>query len=159
MNIKREEVEEFLENRLLPQLREILGEYSSSNRNDLQEELERTIKNLEDAGAAVDTASKVIDIRAKLAETLDPDKIATEIYSDLYNFFKRYYSEGDFMSLRRYKNGVYALPYEGEEVKLHWANHDQYYIKAGENLKHYTPYAFSMLNYLKILHFLNDFLI
>ena len=56
----------------------------------------------------------------------------------LYNFFKRYYSEGDFMSLRRYKEGVYALPYEGEEVKLHWANHDQYYIKTSENLKNYS---------------------
>ena len=138
MNIKRDEVEEFLENRLLPQVREILGEYSSSNRSDLQEELERIIKNLQDAGAEVDTAERVIDLRAELAKTLDLNKIATEIYSDLYNFFKRYYSEGDFMSLRRYKEGVYALPYEGEEVKLHWANHDQYYIKTGENLKHYT---------------------
>jgi hypothetical protein len=26
--------------------------------------------------------------------------------------------------LRRYK--------EGEEVKLHWANHDQYYVKSSE---------------------------
>ena len=138
MNIKRDEVEEFLENRLLPQVRKILEEYSSSNKSDLQEELERTIKNLEDAGAEVDTVPKVIDLRAKIAAEFDPDKIATEIYSDLYNFFKRYYSEGDFMSLRRYKEGVYALPYEGEEVKLHWANHDQYYIKTGENLKHYT---------------------
>ena len=138
MNIKRDEVEEFLENRLLPQVRKILEEYSSSNRSDLQEELERIIKNLQDAGAEVDTAERVIDLRAELAKTLDLDKIATEIYSDLYNFFKRYYSEGDFMSLRRYKEGVYALPYEGEEVKLHWANHDQYYIKTGENLKHYT---------------------
>ena len=138
MNIKRTEVGEFLDNCLLPQVHEILEEYSSSNKSDLQEELERTIKNLEDAGAEVDTVPKVIDLRAKIAAEFDPDKIATEIYSDLYNFFKRYYSEGDFMSLRRYKEGVYALPYEGEEVKLHWANHDQYYIKTGENLKHYT---------------------
>ncbi|MDI6797945.1 MAG: DNA methyltransferase, partial [Desulfatibacillaceae bacterium] len=33
---------------------------------------------------------------------------------------------------------VYAIPYEGEEVKLHWANHDQYYIKSSEYLKDYA---------------------
>jgi len=33
---------------------------------------------------------------------------------------------------------VYAIPYEGEEVKLHWANHDQYYIKTSEYLRDYT---------------------
>ena len=30
---------------------------------------------------------------------------------------------------------VYAIPYEGEEVKLHWANKDQYYIKTSEYLR------------------------
>lgn len=45
---------------------------------------------------------------------------------------------GDFISKRRYKEGVYAIPYEGEEVKLYWANQDQYYIKTSENFKDYT---------------------
>ena len=57
----------------------------------------------------------------------------------LYDFFNRYYDEGDFISLRRYKEGVYAIPYEGEEVKLHWANSDQYYVKTTE---HFRDYAF-----------------
>ena len=56
----------------------------------------------------------------------------------LYSFFSRYYEEGDFISKRRYKEGVYAIPYEGEEVKLYWANQDQYYIKTSENFKDYT---------------------
>ncbi len=30
------------------------------------------------------------------------------------------------------------IPYNGEEVKLYWANYDQYYIKTGENFKNYT---------------------
>ena len=60
------------------------------------------------------------------------------MYSALYNFFSRYYDEGDFISKRRYKEGVYAIPYEGEEVKLYWANQDQYYIKTSENFKDYT---------------------
>jgi len=49
-----------------------------------------------------------------------------------------HYSDGDFLALRRYKEGVYAIPYEGEEVKLHWANADQYYIKTAEYFRDYT---------------------
>src|SRR5690606_25244835 len=44
----------------------------------------------------------------------------------------------DFLSKRVYKPGVYAIPYEGEEVKLHWANADQYYIKTSEYLRDYA---------------------
>ena len=40
--------------------------------------------------------------------------------------------DGDFLSLCRYKEGVYALLDEGEEVKLRWANADQYYIESGQ---------------------------
>lgn len=59
------------------------------------------------------------------------------IYSHLLNFFSRYYDEGDFISQRRFKDGVYAIPYEGEEIKLHWANADQFYIKTTENFVDY----------------------
>ena len=64
--------------------------------------------------------------------------LETDVYSALYSFFNRYYEDGDFVSKRRYKEGVYAIPYEGEEVKLYWANQDQYYIKTSENFKDYT---------------------
>ena len=37
-----------------------------------------------------------------------------------------------------YKPGVYAIPYEGEEVTLHWANKDQYYIKTSDYLRDYA---------------------
>lgn len=59
------------------------------------------------------------------------------MFSHLSNFFRRYYDAGDFVSTRRYKDGVYAIPYQGEEVKLHWANHDQYYTKTSEYFKNY----------------------
>ncbi len=66
-----------------------------------------------------------------------------EVYNHLYAFFSRYYDAGDFMSLRRYsKRDKYAVPYNGEEVHLHWANSDQYYIKTGENFTDYS-YAHS----------------
>jgi adenine-specific DNA-methyltransferase len=55
------------------------------------------------------------------------------IFSHIHSFFSRYYEKGDFMPLRRYSTQQkYAIPYNGEEVLLHWANKDQYYIKTGE---------------------------
>jgi adenine-specific DNA-methyltransferase len=65
--------------------------------------------------------------------------IEEEIYDDLINFFSRYYDKGDFISKRRYsKANKYAIPYNGEEVYLYWANNDQYYIKTAENFKNYS---------------------
>ena len=67
-------------------------------------------------------------------------RIAVEaaIYNHLYSFFRRYYEEGDFISKRRYsRNQRYAIPYNGEEVYLHWANSDQYYIKTDEHFRNY----------------------
>lgn len=84
--------------------------------------------------------SKEIENQLSDLCSTEEEKINTEekVYSHLTNFFGRYYDEGDFISKRRYKEGVYAIPYEGEEVKLYWANHDQYYIKSAENFKDYS---------------------
>ena len=63
---------------------------------------------------------------------------AERIYNHLYAFFSRYYQEGDFISKRRYsRNNRYAIPYNGEEVYLHWANSDQYYVKSEERFYNY----------------------
>ena len=67
---------------------------------------------------------------------MKPPKIA--IFNHLYTFFSRYYQDGDFVSRRRYsKRQRYATPYNGEEVYLHWANSDQYYIKTAEHFHDY----------------------
>jgi adenine-specific DNA-methyltransferase len=64
--------------------------------------------------------------------------------SNLYTFFSRYWQDGDFISKRRYsKRERYAIPYNGEEVYLYWANHDQYYIKTAE---HFTDYSYKAPN-------------
>ena len=58
----------------------------------------------------------------------------------LYTFFSRYYDNGDFIPRRRYSQTErYAVPYNGEEIYLHWANRDQYYVKSGE---HFSSYRF-----------------
>lgn len=68
------------------------------------------------------------------------EQLESEIYSHLTTFFSRYYDDADFLSKRRIKAGAepYAVPYSGEEVMLHWANKDQYYIKSSKDLKDYT---------------------
>ena len=66
------------------------------------------------------------------------DAVEAAIYNHLYTFFGRYYEEGDFISKRRYsRNERYAIPYNGEEVYLHWANSDQYYVKTDEHFRNY----------------------
>ena len=70
----------------------------------------------------------------------DVDGIQATIFNHLHTFFSRYYHDGDFISKRRYsRRERYAIPYNGEEVHLHWANKDQYYVKTGE---HFRDYAF-----------------
>jgi adenine-specific DNA-methyltransferase len=48
------------------------------------------------------------------------------------------YDNNNFISMRRYKDDVYAILCEVEEVKLYWANADQYYMKTNENFRDYT---------------------
>ncbi len=139
MNARREEINQFLEKDLLPQVQSAFEIYKSSDKDELQKELDRVTEGVKSAGMNPDDAPKVVELREKLAEYgVDTKGMENDVYDHLYSFFSRYYDEGDFISLRRYKEGVYAIPYEGEEVKLHWANHDQYYIKTSEYFKDYT---------------------
>ncbi len=74
----------------------------------------------------------------------DQEAMEISIYNHLYTFFNRYWQDGDFISKRRYsKRERYAIPYNGEEVMLYWANRDQYYIKTGE---HFTDYTWKGIN-------------
>jgi len=138
MNQKRDEITHFLEDDLLPQVQEAFKEYRSSDRIQIESQLNEAVQQATALGVDPESSPKVKELREKLASSVDVTALENEVFSDLYDFFRRYYNEGDFLSLRRYKEGVYAIPYEGEEVKLHWANHDQYYIKTSEYLRDYT---------------------
>ncbi|RCS47802.1 site-specific DNA-methyltransferase [Bremerella cremea] len=142
MNQKRDEVVRFLEKDLLPQVKEAFSHYQSADKATLQKELDKLVTQIEGAGMNPDESPKVQEIKQQMADSsVDVTALENEVFSHLFNFFRRYYHEGDFISLRRYKEGVYAIPYEGEEVKLHWANHDQYYVKSSE---YFRDYIFTM---------------
>ncbi len=144
MNLKAKEIEAFLENDLLPQVRTALVGNTSDTLAALEEKLAEVRRQAVDLGVDPEAAPKVEELKQQLAEAKADVVAETDVYNHLANFFARYYDEGDFMSLRRYSGGgqpTYLIPYDGEEVKLHWANADQYYIKTTEN---YASYVFTV---------------
>jgi len=139
MHARSAEVTQFLEKDLLPQVKAAFAQYQSADKAAIEKELAKVITGIEAAGMEPEQSPKVKELRAKLSDdAVDLEALEAEVYDHLYSFFRRYYSEGDFLSKRVYKPGVYAIPYEGEEVKLHWANADQYYIKTSEYLRDYA---------------------
>lgn len=140
MNIRKAEVEKFLSEGLPQRVQDALAPFAS-NTEDIEKRIAEIDKICSDVGVDVATskmAEEYATLKSQLAGGVDMSALETDVYSALYSFFNRYYDEGDFISKRRYKEGVYAIPYEGEEVKLYWANQDQYYIKSAENFKDYT---------------------
>lgn len=138
MNQKRDQVNEFIDKKLPKDIEDTLGQIQSKDSITLQAELDKMGKGLDDAGVVREESPKYMALQQQITSAIDTNALEQEVFSHLANFFKRYYKDGDFISLRRYKKDVYAIPYEGEEVKLHWANADQYYIKTSEYLKNYA---------------------
>jgi len=140
MNIRKNEINNFIENTLASEVNSILSKYAADN-SQVRKRIEEIEKQCESVGVKVEDSKlreEYAEYKALLASGTGVAEMESDVYSALYNFFSRYYDEGDFISKRRYKEGVYAIPYEGEEVKLYWANHDQYYIKTSENFRDYS---------------------
>ena len=139
IHAKSAEVSQFLDEDLLPQVKAAFGQYTTADKAELGKELSKVIADVEAAGMNPDDSPKVKELRTRLArDAVDIGALESEVYDHLFGFFRRYYSEGDFLAKRVYKAGVYAIPYEGEEVTLHWANKDQYYVKTSEYLSDYA---------------------
>jgi adenine-specific DNA-methyltransferase len=139
MHAKAAEVTQFLERDLLPQVKEEFAKYKTADKAEIEQQLAKAIEQALSLGADPESLPKVKELRSRLSgDAVDLNGLESEVYDHLYGFFRRYYSEGDFLSKRVYKPGVYAIPYEGEEVKLHWANADQFYIKTSEYLRDYA---------------------
>ena len=153
MNHKRDAVEKFIGEGLPVR---IAGELDSGQlarqsqaADDLEEARKNVVANLGEsaldadgnltggyAGIPIGQAYQ----RAREAAAGGRSRAALEasVYNHLYTFFSRYYQDGDFISRRRYgRSQRYAIPYNGEEVYLHWANSDQYYVKTGEHFHNY----------------------
>ena len=141
---KRAEVVAFLDNHLLPQVTDALGNIAQSDTSLFEQGLKEATDTAKGLGYDPEESPKIKGLKAQIKAAKSDQQTEADTYNHLCNFFSRYYDEGDFMSLRRYKGKSgesYSIPYNGEEVKLHWANSDQYYIKTTEN---YASYIFTV---------------
>jgi adenine-specific DNA-methyltransferase len=154
MNYKRDVIEQFIQEKLPKAISHELEQGALAGQSQAAKELEVARKKvLEALGDDALDASGVLkepyhSIKAgkdylaaleKARSAKGREALEATIYNHLYTFFNRYYQDGDFISKRRYsKRERYAIPYNGEEVMLYWANHDQYYIKTGEYFTDYN---------------------
>lgn len=149
---KKAEIETFFglndeseENALCRKIEALLAEQQDASVNvaEIRKQMQDRIRMYQEDGETMEQINKkpaIIKLRQQLEESGDPTVMLPYILTALNDFFSRYYDKGDFISQRRYVNGgdaTYLVPYNGEEVKLHWANADQYYIKTSEAFKNY----------------------
>ena len=155
---RKQEIERFIEADLLAAVNAALQSYQAGEQTGLEQQLtqeaEKVRTNLganaiDDKGivhplfAVTPMVQLYLELQEKIASTEVAAETEAAIYNDLYTFFSRYYDNGDFLSKRRYssRDPKYFVPYNGEEVMLHWANRDQYYVKSGE---HFIDYRFKL---------------
>lgn len=146
MNYKRKEIEKFIREGLINEIRKQLVLLSEEGRREMEEKLkEISSKNgvkmylealeggdEERARTYEEYFPKDIEEYKRLKKQLELEK---EIYNHLINFFSKYYDKGDFISKRRYeKNEKYIVPYNEEEILFCWTNEDlfNYKLKIGE---------------------------
>lgn len=145
MHAKSVQITRFLEDDLLNVIRDAFGEVDENRVADAKTQYEAAIEQAKKFGAPnPEDTDGVKEAKAQYEQAKDGGNAESEIYDHLYRFFERYYDNGDFMSRRYYaresdsRAAPYAVPYDGREVYLHWANKDQFYIKSGEYLSNYS---------------------
>ncbi|MDI6788056.1 MAG: site-specific DNA-methyltransferase [Planctomycetota bacterium] len=152
MNFKRKEIEGFVEQDLPQTVEKEFERYKVQTNQELNKKIKEIEQKIKEFDPDILKNGKLIEkygdkklvkeylaLQKQLDEIKEIDNIKTQVFNDLDDFFSRYYEDGDFVSKRRisYKQHKYAIPYNGEEVKLYWANFDQYYVKTGEVFKDY----------------------
>lgn len=156
MHAKAEQVERFIDNDLL---KIVDDAFAGSDKEKTESALDTAKRKLveamgEDALQADGTVNPAFantpagkaytEAAAKAGNQVSSLSDEGQVYDHLFRFFERYYDNGDFVSRRYYtretdgRAAPFAIPYNGEEVKLHWANADQYYIKTAEYFNNYT---------------------
>ncbi len=144
MHAKSREIEQFLDDDLLKIIGDAFGGNQADQIAQAKAEYERRRQAVIDDGGNPDASRQVQQALAEYRAAQESQGEDTELYDHLYRFFERYYDGGDFLSRRYYARATsekaepYAVPYDGSEVYLHWANKDQYYIKSAENFRQFS---------------------
>jgi adenine-specific DNA-methyltransferase len=159
MNHKRKIIQDFIENKLPNIIEKELSQGALAEQTRAHQELQQAAAAVRESlgeyaikpdGSLLEqfrdtpVGKQYLEALQKATHARSLEAVETAIYNHLYTFFSRYWQDGDFISKRRYsKRERYAIPYNGEEVYLYWANHDQYYIKTAE---HFTDYSYKAPN-------------
>ena len=155
INYRRDQIQVFIDEKLPAIVNDALD--TNTETESAREELDDLKKRVKEAfgddvldadGNLIDEsirdrplAKEYLEAKAQIGSPQTRDERADAVFNHLYTFFSRYYDSGDFIPRRRYSQTErYAVPYNGEEVYLHWANRDQYYVKSGE---HFSTYRFT----------------
>jgi len=155
LNYKRKQIEKFIDEDLINKIESAFEKHKGEilrNINQRFEEAKQEViqslgsqaltptGELEKKYEDTPVGKKFLAVKEQKEEAETIDEIKLQVFNDLYKFFSRYYEEGDFIPQYRYsiKGHKYAIPYDGEEVKLYWANCDQYYTKTGTLFRDYT---------------------
>lgn len=145
MHAKSDQIKAFIKNDLAREIDEAFAYSGDDKIADLKANYEQARAQAVEFGIDdPDSNPKVKEAKEAYDAARDNGDDPSDIYDHLYRFFSRYYDKGDFLS-RRYHVGEnesraapYAVPYDGREVYLHWANKDQYYIKSSEYLSNFS---------------------
>ena len=152
INYKREQFQAFIDEELPAIVNAELDQNAEieSARQEIEHLKEQIIQNFGDGvldadGNLINETYRNTPLVQKYLETVEQvgtppaqDQRADAVFNHLYIFFSRYYENGDFIPRRRYsQTDRYAVPYNGEEVYLHWANRDQYYVKSSAYFSDY----------------------
>lgn len=166
MNHKRNEIERFITVDLPGNVKNELNRGALAEQTRSANALEEVTEQIEEnfGNDAIDADSHLSEtyhgtplgkeylaLQEKVAGVLSGNALESAVCNHLYAFFSRYYQDGDFISKPRYsKRHRYAIPYNGEEVHLHWANRDQYYVKTGEHFRDYSFQARDVTVHFKL---------
>ena len=156
MHARAKEVTEFIDHDLLSTIKEAFDSAGAENAEAELEAVKAEVAtnfgreafdadgNLLEIYAKSPLGKKYTEAQKKLADSGNAINGEDSVYYHLFRFFSRYYDNGDFVSMRYHTRETagtarpYAIPYGGEEVMLHWANADQYYVKTSENFQNFT---------------------
>ena len=155
LNYKREQIKDFIENRLPEIVESAFEKHKQALSKNIEEEFNKVKEDvkkilgyeaisptgeLKEIFKNTPLGKKYLEIKEQKELLEKIEEIKGQVYNNLYNFFSRFYEDGDFIPQYRYsiKGYKYAIPYNGEEVKLYWATADQYYIKTGLLFRDYT---------------------
>lgn len=145
MHAKSDQLSRFIREDLAQAIEEAFAEQGEQQLAAMRREIEEKRRQAEELGAPdPDSAPAVKQARAAYDVAKREQNASADIYDHLHRFFSRYYDKGDFMSRRHHvaendsRAAPYAVPYDGREVYLHWANKDQYYVKSSETLANFT---------------------